>query len=702
MALSFRILACLALLSTPASILADDLPPAGYSLFDRLFSKPGETGYRYEVPYPFEALVKQLESRLFASGNIDEPLVAVLIPRGRSLQREAARPDYYRFPRIVMALDRESEQPLLTKNRLFLGYQEKSESLEVISYNESIGRFEYQVVSDYAAGKAPVVRYARRQLCLSCHQNEATIYAKPLWRESNFNNAVADRIARHQSAYHGIIANAHKGNSGRFDQATDQASMMQTYQRVWREGCEVAQVERENRACRAGLFLAAVQEALASMPRPKYRSALIENKLIAPLQANWERRWPDGMPIASADINDRDAPMNDDIDVLPPDIDPMTLRPPLAHWTYRAALARSVQGIGDQFLLGQDLVRLNYVLVHRAELTRAQRVALAGRCELELPRGLAIGEWINLDCRFNNDREGNIGVEGEFRYRPDGDGAAESHQFLFTGQAGWARVAVNGGFIANGRHSLRLNIDNAINPKLGRLWDNRRIAEFTLQLPPMNHRNRVAVDARLVLVDDLGRIEQAIQRMLDDANAGRSDLFDRGPIQGLGLMQALLEKLDAAKMVSRLDLTPTGLQQLRPEVDRRPQQVLTELPADSPLQLVYRYCATCHRGNGSMPPGFLWGNLQQVKQQLRQCAPRIAYRLDMWRHDIIKPAKSPMPPASFIRGDDNPDWWRDSRDLRELRAYVGDLLDAQTNLHDIPYEQLPPCRSPKAGLARIN
>ena len=702
MALSLRFLACLTLLSAPAAAFADDLPPAGYSLFDRLFSEPAAEGYRYEVPYPFEALVDRLESRLFTSGNLDEPLVAVLIPRGRSLQREAARPEYYRFPRIVMALDRESEQALLTKNRLFIGYQEISETLEIISYNESVGRFEYQVVSDYAADKTPVVRYARRQLCLSCHQNEATIYAKPLWRESNFNNAVADRIAEHQSTYHGIVANAHKGNSGRFDQATDQASMMQTYQRVWREGCEIGPVARDNRACRAALFLAAVQEALASMPRPKYRSAMIEDKLIAPLQATWQRRWPRGLPVASADINDRDAPLNGDLDVLPPEFDPMTLRPPLAHWTYRAALARSVQGIGDQFLLAQDLVRLNYLLVNRSDLTRSQQAALSGRCALELPRGLSTGEWINLDCRFENDREGNIGVEGEFRYRPESDSNAETHQFLFTGQAGWARVAVNGDFVADGQDSMRLSIENAINPKLGRLWDNRRIAEFTLQLPPVGDRSRFTAEARLVLVDDLGRVEQAIRLMLEDADNGRSSLFDSGPIQGLNLMRELLTKLDAAEVPSRADSNPVGLRQLRPEEDQRPQQTLAELPADSPMQLVYRYCASCHRGEGSLPPGFLRGDLQQVTRQVRQCAPRIAYRLDMWRHDIIKPAKSPMPPASFIRGDDDGDWWRDSRDLRDLRRYVGDLLGEQIDLHDTPYEQLPPCRSPDTGLARVN
>ena len=82
------------------------------------------------------------------------PLRSVLIPLGRSLQRGAAAPDYFRFPRVVVAvtgMPRDATQPLL-KDRLYLGYQEKAGVLEVISYNEAAARFEFQVVKDYRAG----------------------------------------------------------------------------------------------------------------------------------------------------------------------------------------------------------------------------------------------------------------------------------------------------------------------------------------------------------------------------------------------------------------------------------------------------------------------------------------------------------------------------------------------------------------------
>ena len=285
------------LLSATANA-ASDLPATGYSLFDRLFSKPTADGYVYDIPYPFENLLALLEQNTAAyDATVESPFVTALIPRGRSLQREAAAPEHFRFPRVVVALDQDSRLPLPTKNRLFLGYQERSNAIEVISYNESAGRFEFQVVDDYGPGLEPRVRYASRDLCTSCHQNRAPIFARPRWRESNFNDDVARLIGEHQEYYHGIAVQADKGDAARFDFATDQAGLFEAYQQVWQNGCDASADENLNRACRAGLFFAVIQHAIASIPRPKYRSALIEESLLPHMRDNWQRRWPHSTPV---------------------------------------------------------------------------------------------------------------------------------------------------------------------------------------------------------------------------------------------------------------------------------------------------------------------------------------------------------------------------------------------------------------------
>src|SRR3546814_8027640 len=96
---------------------------------------------------------------------------------------------------MVAAVNGEGDDAAaLLKDRLYIGYQEQSALLEVISYNEAAGRFEFQLVHDYRAGATPRVSYARRELCAACPQNLAPIFSRPLWAETNANPRIAARL----------------------------------------------------------------------------------------------------------------------------------------------------------------------------------------------------------------------------------------------------------------------------------------------------------------------------------------------------------------------------------------------------------------------------------------------------------------------------------------------------------------------------
>ena len=84
-----------------------DAPPAGRSLFDFMVTRAGGGTDRksavYDVPFPFAALVQRVAERAGCAGR--EPCAkAVLIPLGRSLQRTAAAPEFFRHPRVVTAI----------------------------------------------------------------------------------------------------------------------------------------------------------------------------------------------------------------------------------------------------------------------------------------------------------------------------------------------------------------------------------------------------------------------------------------------------------------------------------------------------------------------------------------------------------------------------------------------------------------------
>jgi mono/diheme cytochrome c family protein len=305
-----------ALMSAATLILAnpapaqDDLPPTGRSRFDQLIGNA-------PVPYPFPRLVDTINRQMQTDSGGLPPLKTTLIPLGRSLQRDAGAPDFFRYPRVVAAADGDSRPgipPL--KDRLFLGFHEKGEVIEVISYNDAAGRFEFQVVRDYRPGKTPQVFYARRSLCLACHQNAAPIFARPLWDETPANPAIAARLRDARHDFYGIKLTG-TDIAYFIDTATDRANLFSVWQTLWQHGCGP---DDAGARCRMQAFAAALDYAR--------RNALPAPDALPALDRIWTSRWPRGLAIPNPDLPNRDplAALQD------PDNDPLLLRPALETW----------------------------------------------------------------------------------------------------------------------------------------------------------------------------------------------------------------------------------------------------------------------------------------------------------------------------------------------------------------------------------
>jgi mono/diheme cytochrome c family protein len=307
-------------LNQAAHALESDLPPVGRSRFDELVGHA-------PVPFPFARLRKSIEAQMRPDPGGLPTLKTTLVPLGRSLQRHAGAPDFFRFPRVVAAADglnKPGYAPL--QDRLFLGYHEKGEVIEVISYNDAAGRFEFQVVRDYAPGKTPRVFYARRSLCLACHQNGAPMFARPLWDETSANPEIARRL---RAARHDFYGLRFGGTDIAYfiDAAADRANLFATWQTLWHEGCGTGGT---GDACRRDAFAAALGYATAgSLPAADALPAL---------SRNWAKQWPQGLAIPNADLPNRDPffPLAD------PAHDPLRLRPPQAVWRQPDVIAFAV------------------------------------------------------------------------------------------------------------------------------------------------------------------------------------------------------------------------------------------------------------------------------------------------------------------------------------------------------------------------
>ena len=327
-----------------------DLPPPGTrSLFDQLVAQNGA------LPYPFDSIVDWIAS-LDAQGA--RP-TTVLIPHGRSLQKGRSS---FADPRVVLSADiTPPEGAALTppiKGRLFLGFVDAADEIEVLSYNEAAGRFEFQLVQDYCAGCTPRIVYAKRNVCLTCHQNASAIFPVRPWEETNATPDIAAQIrAAHPQArqLHGASVQVRLAAPEAIDNATDVANMLPLAQRIWLDGCGAGEAGLD---CRRLLLAQALRFALA----PGSFDPASEDA--QQLMQRFRRQWPDrGFEIPDNDLQNRD-PLEDDLyqggwiaglkraifgrdagpavgtedgkleefDALPPlpaEFDPLTRRPPL-------------------------------------------------------------------------------------------------------------------------------------------------------------------------------------------------------------------------------------------------------------------------------------------------------------------------------------------------------------------------------------
>lgn len=373
----------------------DHLPPVGGSLFDALFAGTRDGRITHMLPFPFEKLLARVDAQLIGDpASLLPPAKRVLIPLGRSLQRTAAAPDYFRFPRVVVGVDSPPVPgALLLKDRLYIGYQEKSAVLEVISYNEAAGRFEFQLVKDYRAGGDPQVFYANRNICFACHQNGAPIFSRALWDETNANPQVAATLTQVGRRFYGIPVGRGVDVPYAIDNAVRRANRFALTQRLWREGCGAGEVGLR---CRAGLFEAALRLSLAE-GRAAPPDAVSEEVVAGPLRVSAARLWPTGLAIGRSDLPNRNPlqgltrwPEEGAARVARSHVaarfDALLPRSPDTVWRGEApdALAEAVVGVAE-FVADGDWLRLKAALVRRP-----QRLASAMAAVVASPAGRSL------------------------------------------------------------------------------------------------------------------------------------------------------------------------------------------------------------------------------------------------------------------------------------------------------------------------
>ena len=685
-----------------AAIAADvDRPPSahGRSLFDRLLEH--EASGTPQVPFPFPALLQRVRAQLDG----EDPsggLAIVLIPLGRSLQRHAAGDvDAFRFPRVVAAVTGEPapDAPaghLYLMDRLYLAHHERAEALEVISYNEDEGRFEFQLVLDYRTGATPRVVTANRTLCLACHQNEAPIFSRPSWDETSASPPVAARLAATGLDYQGLPWRHGVDVPEAIDAATARANRLAVAQRLWQDGCAMATAQASI-DCRAQALLQALRQRLIGAAATG-ASADATPRLIAPLLANWQSRWPEGLVVPDPQVPNRQPFAGIEAGIAPPtdaelvryaDIpaafDPLALRAPLEHWRGRDAgdVMRFIHLLGALFsrtdiaLIERALARLPRPAVRDIELScTLRRATRATRLDLDCARGseLRLTARIMLDeARSAHGILDRLELSGSGAHTGGTLSMARNRDQASGWPIRFALTARRGG-------PIRASSGEALSAL--RLGGGDASGELTAATSAAG-----AVAASLELIDDLEPLGRAVDALARANLAGDDDALTGGPARRMALLAPLLRALGEDVPAPRATAAPPPT----PAADGALPRTM-HWPAD--LQPFLRQCSQCHAENTAFPPGFLHGEESRVRARLATCAQRMFYRLEMNRLPVAARAKTPMPPpaaahaAAFLQ----------SPDLAAMRDLLERLLQARgVPANEVlvqPYATLAPCRIP--------
>lgn len=559
-----------------------DMPVEGRSLFDFIIAGNRDGMPVHEIPASFDQLVRRIEQRVGCSESCTSE---VLIPLGRSLQRTVASPDFFMSPRVVVAVTGEGVGPVYARDRIYLGYQPRANVIEVISYNETAARFEFQLVKNYRPGARPEVVYADRAVCIACHQNHGPMFSRQVWDETNANPAVAALLSRHNRAFRPVpveVPNA-------IDDATDRANAAGVVQRLWTEACDAT--------CRKAALAAAMQYRLSG------ERAFEREPVATAIAAGFRNSWPDGLAVPNPDIPNRDpfsfhagAAGLAQSHVSAP-LEPLLPRAPLETWR------------ADDPQLAQRFVTGLARLFAEADVGEMQARLAAGSAravigEYRSACTLAAGDA--YDCR------------GEVTLR--GDAAT-----LDSIAVGTSEPVRNLKLAAARRGAGALDFRPGNGGQPIRLANGNAIAHVALRW------NGARGEASVVVKEDFAILREAVSGME----------FPDKPFNRAGFMSAL----DAAfGLPAKLRCCEDASALPPARVDVAPP---VSLPAGAAA--FRQPCGACHATSEPAPPNFLAGDAQQVGRKLAHCAPRLYARLGMWDLPPGARDKVPMPPPQASR-----------------------------------------------------
>jgi hypothetical protein len=500
-------------------------------------------------------------------------------------------------------------------------------------------------------------------MCMSCHHNAAPIFARIPWSETSFNVEVAKRLAAALPGRFASLIEVLSLDAGVIDILAGRANYLSAVQFFWRQGCT-------NAACRAAMLRAALQYRLSGKANFDRSRADYRRDYVDGLAQNWKTRWPGGLALAGSRIDDRDPFAS----AAAPD--PLLPRPPQASWhEVDEPLAAGIVFRLGSFFTRADIRRLDRQLVRLAADEPLNPLRYRAECSAPDPAAVPLG----LVCGADSG-PGELKAHLEIDSRTRDTGGLRVTSLSIPRDPNLLQPGIVAADFSVGRIEARFG-----NPETGlsqRLANGDRVVSMSLaweQSPARGaSRLEIRVSPEFLLLD------AALRRLAAMPTRDARLSLDGGVFSRESLLRPLMRELGMPPLEwIEADSAPATP---RPRVGGQLQ---------GGLALLEPYCAHCHAGTESNPPGFL--SPAAPAAALTRCAPRMLARLRAWQQ-YAGSGRSPMPPpASIAYSGTDAAHWPSSDHYRSLLSSLDKLLDteygtgAADGIRRLDYDALPSC-----------
>lgn len=705
--------------------------PRGRSYFDYVFSKTDQGKRVYDVPFPFSRLLNKLSHYLGYAPDDESssPLLKMLFPMGRSLQRNAALVGkeaydenlFYRFPRVVVGVGQENKAPLALnlKGRLYLGFHEKSHVIEAISYNDEEGRFEYQVVRDYAAGKTPKVFYANRQLCLSCHQNQTPIFSVGPWNESNAHANVYEKIESNmkrdlgdrpcqgdatpfcykehagekQYTYYSTPTRIDLNIPYSFDNLTDLGNYFHALQKSWLNLCA-------DKDCQRWVLKSVIKYVLGGQEGIYDEDG--HSQRLQKFEKDFQQKFPHGIKIPSPNVPNRDPQADKKLtqteleveaqvsgknkkaqqslqdllkqNAVAGEFEPLMPRDPIELWNNTEMDAklsnRMIRGFAE-FFSKQDVLLLDRWLAGKSQTAEVMEYETV--CKLTSQKNSdtesfsfvcppaknaqMLLENMRISLRGNALETGTL--DNLILLAPKSDGQICDYKVAQTVQNRVAGVACPTVAKAVLEGSRQGDVVRVIPYRRDRVHARLLAGNLVKQLLVNVQTGQI----RVTVVRDINRLMELVDKMeFVDPVTKRVALL---PFSRKMVMAAVAKSLNLPQLNLDEEQKIESLEKNLDEDEKSEGQIQAEI--HNPIEGAMQSCGMCHYNFEGVPPAFLGLKQSSISdaqkcERMRTCAPRILYRIKMRNcspEKIAQFKKNPMPlPVFFQRIKVEQNWWQ--------------------------------------------